>query len=186
MHDGLLRGISGRSRHRSPCPLYPRKRASFSTVARPGIINPSTGAPGRADTAPKRTSPRSEFVPMRSTMYRFALRHEPRGQQGVAPSPTCQRSGPGGTRCLAFPHANLTFETPVTTPSRLPISGRDKAAKPASSKFNRLFAETFALGPHKWAQCSELAADNRLVGSSSPSRPTTQSYTNRDFAVGRE
>jgi hypothetical protein len=29
--------------------------------------------------------------------------------------------------------------------------------------------------------CSELATDNRLVGSSSPPSPTTQSYTNRDF-----
>ena len=31
------------------------------------------------------------------------------------------------------------------------------------------------------AQCSEHAADNRLVGSSSPPSPTTQSYANRDF-----
>jgi pimeloyl-ACP methyl ester carboxylesterase len=33
------------------------------------------------------------------------------------------------------------------------------------------------------AQCSEHAADNRLVGSSSPPSPTTQSYANRDFPV---
>ena len=31
--------------------------------------------------------------------------------------------------------------------------------------------------------CSELATDNRLVGSSSPLSPTTQSHTNRDFRV---
>jgi hypothetical protein len=30
---------------------------------------------------------------------------------------------------------------------------------------------------------SELATDNRLVGSSSPPSPTTQSPTNRDFPV---
>jgi hypothetical protein len=29
--------------------------------------------------------------------------------------------------------------------------------------------------------CSELATDNRLVGSSSPPSPTTQSHANRDF-----
>jgi hypothetical protein len=33
------------------------------------------------------------------------------------------------------------------------------------------------------AQRLELAADNRLVGSSSPPSPTTQSHTNRDFRV---
>jgi hypothetical protein len=33
------------------------------------------------------------------------------------------------------------------------------------------------------ARCSELAADNRLVGSSSPPSPTTQSPSNRDFPV---
>jgi hypothetical protein len=31
--------------------------------------------------------------------------------------------------------------------------------------------------------CSELATDNRLVGSSSPRSPTTQSPSNRDFPV---
>ena len=31
--------------------------------------------------------------------------------------------------------------------------------------------------------CSELASDNRLVGSSSPPSPTTQSPSNRDFPV---
>jgi hypothetical protein len=36
------------------------------------------------------------------------------------------------------------------------------------------------------AQCSELAADNRLVGSSSPPSPTTQSYANGDFPVQSE
>jgi hypothetical protein len=31
--------------------------------------------------------------------------------------------------------------------------------------------------------CSELVTHSRLVGSSRPPRPTTQSHANRDFAV---
>jgi hypothetical protein len=64
-----------------------------------------------------------------------------------------------------------------------------KAPKPVL-KFNRLFAETSAgtrnantsgtslARKSPVAQCSEHAPDNRLVGSSSPPSPTTQSRAN--------
>ena len=71
--------------------------------------------------------------------------------------------------------------------------------KTISLKFNRLFAETecsytqlrhfghFAsqeiATSEPVAQRSELATNNRLIGSSSPPGPTTQSRINRDFPV---
>jgi hypothetical protein len=87
-------------------------------------------------------------------------------------SPTCQWNGLGRTRCLVFPRADRFGPSPARIVAE--FSGRQEVANRAAWKSQRASPYLNGLA---------LAADNRLVGSSSPPSPTTQSRANRDFPV---